>query len=224
VRAATGLLLSALVLYSWSSFGQPEVLLRLRTNRQAFSAPLELSRVQTRLKLLPKSALDPKLEQKITRLIVEDQELEAKEKNWEMEIQRLLNAEQREQAIALVDWASPPAPSPPEFPTIDGELVALVEAGLNRYGYDPNASAESVTAIPWALGRQMQVRAVRALVMGPGVEPEIGRTITNATLTLLEVQRKRQQLNQSVKLLFGLAMGEWSPLEAARLLKELEKN
>jgi hypothetical protein len=126
------------------------------------------------------------------------EDFERQGKAFERALAAVLTVGERELSLNLADSVELEKPA---FAVagVDPDLVSLASTLVNRYGYT-SIKVDNLTEYDlWPeIGANRRVRAIAALVSGPGVDVWRGRTMTAIVLEMLKVQRSAAAANQAL--------------------------
>jgi hypothetical protein len=178
---------------AWFTWGGPAVVARIDAGRGRLDAHEPYATLRGRAQ---RASGDPKIAAMLDAL----SRTAVEERAWERTVGGLLTPAERTEGLAR---ASSLPPSPPATPgsIVEPELVALLDALQSRYG-SRTAPPPPVPAIDnWPLvDRRSRAMALRALLLGPGLDEERAAQILTATLDLLTSQRMRYSLEDELAL------------------------
>ncbi|MSP54725.1 MAG: hypothetical protein EXR69_03835 [Myxococcales bacterium] len=204
-RLAVGLTCIAL----WIRLGGPAATGLLQQASRERAGPPAVADVRARLALLPNDARSTPTVGLLLAALHDHDATDEAEGQWSRTIAAALSAEQRALACDLADLDAPTPPPPFEAPSLDGDLVGLVEALMATYGYAevPPSGAPSKDLWP-GTDRRTRARGILALVHRRDFDDRTAHVILAVSLTFLDTQLDRASNLAQVAKLLPIAMGE----------------
>ncbi|MDP2310517.1 MAG: hypothetical protein Q8P18_31150 [Pseudomonadota bacterium] len=134
-----------------------------------------------------------RLPSELRALVAEAEAAMVREEEWSLIVGSLLTKAERAEGLSLAE-GEPVFVGPPGR-LLEPELPILIEAILARYGPEVAPIPPAPRRDEWpTIDRRARVRALLALVHGPGLDEERAAVVLALTLDLLETQARRTEI------------------------------